>query len=213
MKPKQNKRGDTKKSNTYDRCQTPYYALDPLLPYLKPHWIIWESAAGDGQIVGKLQQHGFCVIGTDILTGNNFFETEPEMWQCQVTNPPYSTKYDWLERSYSFGLPFALLLPLETLGAKSGQQLFEKHGIEIILLDKRVNFKMPNLGYSGNGAQFPTAWFTWGLGIGKQLTFAKLSRYEDSQMSLIEVDGTQYNKQIKPTPRARLNGAELSEPL
>jgi len=186
MKPKQNKRGDIKKSNTYDRCQTPHYAIDPLLPYLDPRWTIWEPASGEGQIVRKLQQCGFCVIGTDILTGTNFFETELDSWQCQVTNPPYSIKYDWLKRSYALGLPFALLLPLETLGTKSGQQLFEKYGIEIILLDKRVNFKMPNLGYSGSGAQFPTAWFTWGLNIGKQLTFAKLTRYEDTQMSLID---------------------------
>ena len=208
MKPKQNKRGDTGKSNTYDRCQTPHYALDPLLPYLKTHWTIWESAAGEGQIVSKLTQHGFDVIATDILTGDNFFETEPEMWQCQVTNPPYSTKYDWLERSYALCRPFALLLPLETLGTKSGQGHFEKHGVEIILFDKRVNFKMPNLGYTGSGAQFSTAWFTWGLGIGKDLTFAKLSRYEDKQMSLIGVGGTPYNKQIKPTPRAWLNGKD-----
>lgn len=191
MKPKENKSGNINKSNTYDRCQTPHYALDPLLPYLESHWTIWESASGDGQIVSKLTQHGFDVIATDILTGDNFFETDPDIWQCQVTNPPYSTKYDWLERSYALRRPFALLLPLETLGTKSGQKYFEKHGIEIILLDKRVNFKMPNIGYSGGGAQFPTAWFTWGLSIGQQLTFAKLSRYPDSQPSLFESD---YNK-------------------
>jgi len=186
VKPKQNRGGDTKESKPYDRCQTPYYAIDPLLPYLKPQWTIWEPAAGEGQIVSKLQQHGFRVIGTDILTGTNFFEAEPDAWQCQITNPPYSVKYDWLKRSYALGLPFALLLPLETLGTKSGQQLFEKYGTEIILLNKRVNFKMPELGYSGSGAQFPTAWFTWGLSVGEQLTFAKISYYEDAQISLTD---------------------------
>jgi len=184
MKPKQNKAGDKNKSNTYDRCQTPYYALDPLLPYLNSSWKVWEPAAGDGNIIKKLEHHGFQVIGTDILSGSNFFDMKPVECDCQVTNPPYSIKYDWLRHSYSIGIPFALLLPLETLGTKSGQQLFEKYGVEIILLDKRVNFKMPNIGYSGSGAQFPTAWFTWKLGIGKQLTFAKVSRYDDGQLMI-----------------------------
>lgn len=183
MKPKQNRVGDSKKSHTFDRCQTPYYALDPLIPYL-PQGIIWESAAGEGQIVTKLRLSGFTVIPSDILTGQNFFSYHPRNWDCQVTNPPYSVKYKWLERSYELGGAFALLLPLETLGSASGQRLFSKHGIEIILLDKRVNFKMPNKGYSGSGAQFPVAWFTFGLEIGQQLTFVKIHRYDDTQLSL-----------------------------
>lgn len=184
MKPKVNRAGKTNKSAKFDRCQTPFYALDPLLPYLRRNWLIWEPAAGDGQIVEKLSQSGFTVFGTDILTGSNFFTDAPEKWDCQVTNPPYSVKYDWLNRSYQLGKPFALLLPLETLGAVSGQRLFNKFGVEIILLDKRINFKMPEKGYTGNGAQFPTAWFTFGLGIGQELTFANVTRYEDEQQPL-----------------------------
>lgn len=185
MKPKENKAGDISKSSTFDRCQTPFYALDPLLPYLPKSWLIWESAAGDGQIVAKLQSSGFEVVSSDLLTGQNFFDYSPLTWDCQITNPPYSTKYHWLNRSYELGKPFALLLPLETLGAGQGQRLFEKFGVEIILLNKRINFKMPNKGYLGNGAQFPTAWFTFGLGIGQHLTFAKISYYEDEQLSFI----------------------------
>jgi hypothetical protein len=179
VKPKENKAGNISKSYTFDRCQTPFYALDPLLPYLAKNWLIWESAAGNGQIVSKLQLSGFDVVSSDLLTSQNFFSYSPSTWDCQVTNPPYSTKYQWLARSYQLGKPFALLLPLETLGAQQGQKLFERYGVEIILLNKRVNFNMPNLGYSGNGAQFPTAWFTFGLKIGRSLTFAKIERYDD----------------------------------
>lgn len=185
MKPKTNRVGQINKSAKYDRCQTPFYAIDPLLPYLCPDWLIWESACGDGQIVDKLSQAGHQVIGTDILTGSNFFTYAPEKWNCQVTNPPYSIKYKWLKRSYELGKPFALLLPLETLGAKTAQKLFRQYGLEVILLNKRVNFKMPEKGYSGSGAQFPVAWFTYGLNIGSQLTFANITRYEDRQLSFI----------------------------
>ncbi len=185
MKPKQNQQGSTKKSNNYDRCQTPFYALDPLLPYL-PSGIIWEPAAGDGHIVTKLTMSGYKdIISGDILTGENFFETKPLDWDCQVTNPPYSVKYEWLARSYELGKLFALLMPLETLGASKGQRLFERYGVELILFDKRINFKMPNKGYGNSGAQFPTAWFTFGLGIGCQLTFTKVNRYKDGQLSFL----------------------------
>lgn len=185
MKPKANKLGKTSESHKYDRCQTPFYALDPLLPYLAQNLTIWEPAAGDGQIVAKLRLGGFKVVSSDLLYGQNFFNYSPSIWDCQVTNPPYSTKYQWLARSYQLGKPFALLLPLETLGASQGQKLFERYGIEVILLNRRVNFKMPDKGYTGGGAQFPTAWFTFGLGIGKSLSFAKINYYHDEQMPLM----------------------------
>jgi hypothetical protein len=183
MKPKTNQKGNVNKSHGYDQCQTPFYALDPLIPYL-PQGLIWESASGEGNIVSKLKSEGFPVIASDILSGKNFFKYTPDDWICQVTNPPYSIKYEWLAHSYQLEKPFALLLPLETLGAKSGQKLFEHYGIEIILLNKRINFKMPNAGYSGKGAQFPVAWFTFGLNIGKQIIFGNIRRYEDDQVPL-----------------------------
>lgn len=166
-----------------DFCQTPGYALDPLLPYLNKSWRIWESARGEGQIVNKLTNEGYDIVGTDILTGDNFFESEPKSWDCQVTNPPYSIKYDWIKRSYELCRPFALLMPLETLGAAKGQTLFKEHGMEIILLNRRVNFNMPNKGYAGT-AQYPTAWFTWGLEIGQQLTYGNITHYPDEQTKL-----------------------------
>ena len=52
-------------------------------------------------------------------------------------------------------------VPLEMLGAASCQRLIRPHGFEVMLLDKRVNFKMPNKGYEGGGAQFPVIWLTW----------------------------------------------------
>ena len=34
MKPKINRAGDPQESKGFDRCNTPAYALDPLLPYI-----------------------------------------------------------------------------------------------------------------------------------------------------------------------------------
>lgn len=161
----------------YDACQTPPEAIDPLLPYLPDDWLIWEPACGEGLLAEGFYDAGREIIGTDILWGKNFFEWAPgEHWDALVTNPPYSVKYQWIERCYALGKPFALLLPLETLGASTAQNLFREYGMELICLDRRVNFKMPNVGWDGGGAQFPVAWFTWGLGIGQQITYGRLAR-------------------------------------
>lgn len=175
QKPKTNRAGDEAISQGFDRCQTPAYALDPLLPYLQQQWRLWEPAAGDGLLVEALYDSGFKTVHAgDILTGQNFFDVEPPAFDCLITNPPYSIKYQWIEHCYALNKPFALLLPVETLGAKTAQVFFREHGIEVIFMDRRVNFKMPNMGYEGNGAQFPVAWFTWGLNIGQQMVFARL---------------------------------------
>jgi len=171
----------------YDACQTPAYAIDPLLPHLTNFLTIWEPAAGEGLLVealydSELSANPMGVIASDILTGQNFFDYEPEhAWDCIVTNPPFSLKFKWLERCYQLGKPFALLLPVETLAAATAQKMFAEYGIEVIFMNKRINFKMPNKGWDGAGAQFGVAWFTWGLGIGKEMSFAEIENNDDPE--------------------------------
>jgi hypothetical protein len=160
-----------------DACQTPAYAIDPLIPYLylNGYQTIWEPAAGECMLVDALWDCNFKVVSSDILTGENFFEFEPEHWDCLVTNPPFSIKFPWLERCYQLGKPFALLLPVEVIGTKTAQDLFERNGFEILLLDKRVDFKMPLKGWDAAGAQFATAWFTWHV-LPQKVIFGKLKK-------------------------------------
>jgi hypothetical protein len=89
-----------------------------------------------------------------------------------VTNPPYKYKQQFLERAYSLGVPFALLLPLTTFETAKRQGLMKKHGVQVVLFDKRINFETP----TGNGKSswFATAWFTWGLNLPDVLNFAHL---------------------------------------
>lgn len=196
MKPKTNRRGDKKKSSTIDQCQTPPYALDLILPYLPEGATIWEPAAGHGMLAEALQLHGFRVVAGDLLTGQNFFEYEPPVWDVLVTNPPYSIKYDWLERCYALCKPFALLMPIEMLVTRA-TNWFMEHGIEVVAPNKRINFHMPNKGFDGGGAQFPTAWYTWGLNIGATLTFRQIVRNPTGQLSLFPEKNT-----VHPSPLA-----------
>jgi len=153
-----------------DDFQTPPSALWPLLPYLKSDWIIWEAAAGKGNLAQALHERGWAVVASDILAGQDFLAWQPIAWDCIITNPPYSLKQQFLERCYSLGKPFALLLPLTAFETARRQSLFRRYGLEVIFLDKRINFETPS--GKGSGAWFAVAWFTWGLGIGKELTFS-----------------------------------------
>lgn len=164
-------------SNNY---QTPGWVVDSLIPYLKKKWMIWECTAGDGNLANRLKQKGFMVIESDIrprdksviyydFIGNTKFLLDLD---CVITNPPFFFKNEFLEKCYELKKPFALLLPLTALESERRQSLYREHGLEIILFNKRINFILPDL--DKKSCWFSTAWFTYGLNIGKQLTFVKI---------------------------------------
>jgi len=64
-----------KRRNYSDDFQTPEYAIEPLLPYLRKDWIIWECACGKGNLVRALERRGFKVMGTDIRIGHDFLQS------------------------------------------------------------------------------------------------------------------------------------------
>lgn len=185
MKPKINRAGHPQESNTFDRCQTPAYALDPLLPYLRPEWTVWECAAGAGRLSRALSPHVAAVVDSDLLDGRNFFTWQPTHFDAIVTNPPYSIKFDWLARCYALGKPFALLVPVETIGAAKAQRLMEHYGHEQLLLDKRVNFTMPIKGDAGSSAQFPVMWLCHQL-LPAPFVYGRITRRHDQQLQLLE---------------------------
>ena len=176
MKPKSNYKVNKLKFNTIDFCETPYYALYPLLEFIENYNIVWEPATGNGNITNELRKVSHTVIDTDIQSGTNFFNYEPANYDIQITNPPFGIKYDWLLRSYELNKPFALLLPTETIGAAKAQVLFARFGVQIIYISKRIDFKMPNKGWNGTGAQFSTAWFTYKLNLPKDMVFFNLDK-------------------------------------
>lgn len=193
-KPKQQKAGNKDESQSHDCCQTPPYALDPLMPYLQQlaarlgrSPVIWEPFAGKGSIASTLLRWGFSVIATDILPivstlvdpnlvecSRNAFRWRPSRFDVVVSNPPYSIKpavYKWLEQ---LGCPFALLLPLETIGGGTLHPLYERIEHEQLLLDCRVDFMMPShTTWQEGSAQFPTFWSCRGL-LGKPVVYGKM---------------------------------------
>ena len=165
-----------KKTNYSDDFQTPVYVLEPLYKYIERFKTIWEPASGEGNIVRALLDHGHNVAASDILIGEQYnfltYDYNKDDFDAIITNPPYSLKNEFLERCYEIGKPFALLLPLTALETARRQRLFKTYGIELILFDKRINYITPSKGKSASW--FASAWFTWGLNIGKELTFTDL---------------------------------------
>ena len=162
---------ETKKSSRklkvkLNEVYTPREALNPLLPYLKKEWKIWECASGKGHIAKYLRDEEF-----EVIEGQDFFNDYFPEADIIITNPPYSNKDDFLERAYSLGKPFAFLLPIESLGAKRRGLLYKKYGIQLIIPHERINFIVPS---GKKSAWFPTAWFCWKLDLPKDLIFVKL---------------------------------------
>jgi hypothetical protein len=178
MKPKLNYKTSIKEPAALDLCQTPPYALAPLLPYLRRDRIIWEPATGEGILANALRMADYTVLESDVALGQDFFEGDIIGDTISVvtiiTNPPYGIKPAWVERCYELDRPFALLMPTEFQGTGAANRLFGKHGIEIMNFDKRVDFKMPVERWFSN-AQFPVSWYCWQL-LPKTLMFATLHK-------------------------------------
>ena len=71
------------------------------------------------------------------------------------------------------------LLELETdytivtfLTPEDALHMLRQGPVDLIISD----FLMPEMGYEGGGAQFPTAWFTYGFALPKELNYAILRK-------------------------------------
>lgn len=160
-----------KEHQIYDEFYTPKYAIYPLLKYLPKNLIIWECTDfGESNITKVLKEYGYKVISTHKNNFDFLKETPDFNFDMIVTNPPYSLKTQFLEKCYSYNKPFALLLPITAIEGIRRNQLYKKYGLELIVLDKRINF-MNNK----KSCWFNTSWFCFKL-CDKQLNFEELKK-------------------------------------
>jgi len=154
------------KNDGKDEFYTPDSAIALLLPYLPKGKVIWESAWGMGHIARYLESHGHTVVGGPDVD----FLTENIEAQILVTNPPYSKKDKFLLRAYEIGKPFAMLLAADALVGMERYPLFAKHGLQLLIPNKRINFICAN----GFTANFSTFWYCWKL-LPQDFVFAELT--------------------------------------
>lgn len=175
MKPKKTQPETPDEIQERDFFQTPNYATDIVADFL-PRGVIWECAEGHGRIVARLRAHGFAVFGTDLLTGQNFLTDQPiKIFDCIVTNPPFSIKRKFFSRCLSMDEPFALLLPADYSGWMI--DAVRLYGCEKIIPTRRIDYITPTGRNGGeSAAQFHSLWLTRGLGLGQSETFVELTK-------------------------------------
>lgn len=125
-----------------DEFYTPYYAIEPLLKYIKPNSTIWCPFDTDESLFVKtFEKLGHTVIYTHINEGYDFFETTPPECDYIISNPPYSCKGEVLERLFSFNIPFAMLVGVVGLFESQKRfNMFKNNDFEIMYMNKRIAY-------------------------------------------------------------------------
>jgi hypothetical protein len=157
------------KTSSDQTWETPWQAVVPLAIHLrrKKYKVVWEPACGNGQLAKTLKKLGFQVICTDVKYGQDFFTFTPAFdYDVIVTNPPFSNRVNFLRRCYKLNKPFALLMP--TIFTIEMGHLFKRHGIELLVLTRRMKFTKQ--GRKSSSAPFTVAWFTKNV-IDEKLVF------------------------------------------
>ncbi len=146
-----------------DECNTPFYAIKPLLKYINKTDIVWcPFDEEDSEYVKTFKNNGNKVIFSHIKTGKDFFEYEPEEYDVIISNPPFSMADEILERLYDIGKPFIMLLPLKYLQAKGRGKLFFKNGIQLLTFDKRIGYYINgNMKETKEGNSQASSYFCW----------------------------------------------------
>lgn len=162
-----------------DEVYTPFYAVDPIVKYLPKDKIIWcgfdEKWSAFYQ---RLKENGYKVVRSSLCENQDFFNFEPKEWDIFVSNPPFSKKDEVLERLYTLGKPFAILLPLNALQSKKRFNFFKKKGIQLLCFDKRINYFMDgNFDKVSKGVAFASSYFCYNL-LPRDLIFSSLDEYE-----------------------------------
>ena len=159
-----------------DNFETPYYAVKPLLKYIKPKWTIWEptDTTGKSQITKALKDHGCKVVSTD-KTKFDFLVDIPDFeFDCIITNPPYSLKDDFISKCFTYSYTgrntkWALLLPITALeGIKRGEMFRDELDFGVMVFDRRIE-------YMNKSVYFNTSWFCYGI-LPRQLIFSELQK-------------------------------------
>ena len=153
----------TSNNSKSDECYTPKEAIKPLLKELQRDKVYYDCTSNiSSNIVDFMNDNGFVCKSSN---GRDFLTDEvPKDIDVIITNPPYSKKDKFIKRCYEIGKPFALLLPVSSIQGQKRGEMFSKNGIELLVLNKRVDF-------TGKGSpHFGVAWFCSGI-LDKKLMF------------------------------------------
>jgi len=129
------------------KSQDEYYTrreqVEALLIYLKPNSVIWCPA--DIELISNFakvfREAGHKVICTHIWEEQDFLTYEPDFeFDYIITNPPYSIRKQWLEKTISYNKPYALLMPIISIMLKDFKRILMTEDIELLMFLRRVRY-------------------------------------------------------------------------
>tara|TARA_R110002124_G_C8972794_1_gene515367 strand:- start:3745 stop:4227 length:483 start_codon:yes stop_codon:yes gene_type:complete len=125
---------------------------------------IWSPFYCDGKQGQYFREMGYDIYHED----KDFFEYEPEEYDCIIDNPPFSKKRDILKRLKKLDKPFILILPAVVLSCK---YLLEDFGqqLQIIIPTQRIKFTQLGKDNSNYTPPFGTYYYCYKMNLEKDL--------------------------------------------
>ena len=151
-----------KDSDNYITNKSDWQRIKEYIPSDKK---IWSPFYCDGKMKEYFTDMDFDIYHED----KDFFTYEPE-YDIVVDNPPFSKKKEVLKRLKQLNKPFILICPSMMLSYKYFQQDF-KDDIQVIIPEKRINFKHLNSQKNNYSPPFASFYFCWKMNLPKDLIF------------------------------------------
>ena len=113
---------------------TPPEVYEDVKEFIPKDKVIWEPFYGDGTSGKKLRSMGLKEVIHE--PNQDFFEHNKG--EVVVSNPPYETKKEIIEKLVGLDKPFMLLLPVSTMCYKYSQIM--KGNMQLIIPDGRIKY-------------------------------------------------------------------------
>ena len=142
-----------------DYYPTPDYSFKPLIKYLPKDIPIWEPACGDKRLIKWMKEENLEADGADLLDSKPYnFLDDFKIYQCIVTNPPFSLAFDFCKHAVNICPEVFFLLRLNFLASKKRKFWFINNTPSaLFILSKR-----PSFDGSGGTDMTDYAWYYWG---------------------------------------------------
>ena len=139
-----------------DECYTPKYWVLPILKYIPKGSIVWcPFDTEESNFVIEIKKAWYSVVCSHIDNWEDFYNYEPENWDCIISNPPFTWKREIFERALSFNKPFALLMTNTWLNDSAPKQLFKEKDLQLLMFDKRIEYSQDKK------ITFSSSYFCW----------------------------------------------------
>lgn len=169
--------------NALDQYETPWSAVEPLLPRLYKHRVILDPCCGTGAMVMRVAKElGGQALGIEVDEKRPMTRADwvvapdgavqvrdalsPEPWpraDLIITNPPFSLAMEFVRRALKerHERTVAMLLRLAFAASKVRAEFHRANPSDVFVLSKRPSFTS-----DGKSDSADYAWFVWGPGRG-----------------------------------------------